>query len=124
MELIKFLITKYSRGLWSFHCRFSKTQPNTRRKYNKAERLSRRAALSCEDHCIEILRQKLTCDADVGVITYNWVAIRDLPWPNFNVLHKCRNFDGVVEWSKKHNAPYNGVPLKKPSWVKGLENPP
>ncbi|KAI4271112.1 MAG: hypothetical protein L6R38_006932 [Xanthoria sp. 2 TBL-2021] len=76
------------------------------------------------DHCIEILRQKLTCDADVGVITYNWVAVRDLPWPNFNVLHKCRNFDGVVEWSKKHNAPYDGVPVKKPSWVKGLENPP
>ncbi|KAI4247944.1 MAG: hypothetical protein L6R42_009450, partial [Xanthoria sp. 1 TBL-2021] len=76
------------------------------------------------DHCIEILRQKLTCDADVGVITYNWVAVRDLPWPNFNVLHKCRNFEGVVEWSKKHNAPYDGVPLRKPSWVKGLENPP
>ena len=71
-----------------------------------------------------MLRQKLTCDADVGVITYNWVAVRDLPWPNFNVLHKCRNFEGVVDWSKNHNAPYDGVPLKKPSWVKGLENPP
>ncbi|KAL9597002.1 MAG: hypothetical protein Q9219_005428 [cf. Caloplaca sp. 3 TL-2023] len=76
------------------------------------------------DHCIEMLRQKLTCDADVGIITYNWVAVRELPWPNFNVLHKCRNFDGVVEWGKKHNAPYNGVPLKRPAGVVGLQNPP
>ncbi|KAL8660536.1 MAG: hypothetical protein Q9202_006459 [Teloschistes flavicans] len=76
------------------------------------------------DHCIEILRQKLMCDADVGVITYNWVAIRGLPWPNFNVVHQCRNFDGVVEWGKRHNAPYNGVPLKRPAGIVGLQTPP
>lgn len=64
------------------------------------------------------------CDADVGVITYNWVAVRDLPWPNFNVVHQCRNFDGVVEWGKNHNAPYNRVPVKKPSGVPVLEGIP
>ncbi|CAF9940387.1 MAG: hypothetical protein HETSPECPRED_002399 [Heterodermia speciosa] len=76
------------------------------------------------DHCIEMLRQKLTCDADVGVITHSWVAARETPWPNFNTKHKCRNWDGVVEWSRVHQAP--GVPhmMKRPSGVKGLDPPP
>ncbi|KAL8756448.1 MAG: hypothetical protein Q9199_002930 [Rusavskia elegans] len=68
--------------------------------------------------------EKLICDADVGVITYNWVAVRDAPWPNFNTVHKCRNFDGIVEWSKKNNAPSFGETLKRPDEVVGLENPP
>ncbi|KAI4248949.1 MAG: hypothetical protein LQ352_005799 [Teloschistes flavicans] len=76
------------------------------------------------DHCIEMLRQKLTCDADVGVITHTWVAQRETPWPNFNTLHRCRNWDGVVEWSEKHQAP--GVPhmMKRPSDIPGLDPPP
>ncbi|KAL9584052.1 MAG: hypothetical protein Q9212_002351 [Teloschistes hypoglaucus] len=76
------------------------------------------------DHCIEMLRQKLTCDADVGVITHNWVAQRETPWPNFNTLHQCRNWDAVVEWSEKHQAP--GVPhmMKRPINIPGLDPPP
>ena len=76
------------------------------------------------DHCLEILRQKLTCDADVGVVTANWVARRHTAWPNFNTWHTCRNFDGVVEWSKEHNAPYYGHPLRRPGNIAGLEPPP
>lgn len=76
------------------------------------------------DHCLEILRQKLTCDADVGVVTTDWVARRSTPWPNFNTWHKCRNFDGVVEWAKRNNAPYYGDPLTRPSDIAGLEPPP
>ncbi|MCJ1451359.1 hypothetical protein MMC28_001695 [Mycoblastus sanguinarius] len=56
------------------------------------------------DHCADLLRQKLMCDADVGVITYNWVKNHSNPYPNFNTLHKCRNFDDVLAWGKSHQA--------------------
>ena len=45
------------------------------------------------------------CDADVGVITYNWVPHRIHPFPNFNVWHQCRNFEKVLEWGYVHEAP-------------------
>ena len=71
-----------------------------------------------------MLRQKLTCDVDVGIITYNWVAVRQEPWPNFNTMHMCRNFEGAVEWARKHSVPSEGKPMAKPDGVKGLEVPP
>ena len=74
------------------------------------------------DHCIDILRQKLVCDVDVGLMTHYWVSRRKAPWPNFNIVHKCRNFDGVVEWSKKHNLPR--VDLTPPDNNKGMDPPP
>lgn len=64
------------------------------------------------------------CDADVGVYSHNWVSRRETPWPNFNVVHKCRNFDGIVEWSKKHNAPYFDEPVTRPQSVAGMDPPP
>ena len=42
------------------------------------------------------------CNADVGVITYSWVKNHYQPHPNFNVQHKCRNWDAVLEWVKEH----------------------
>ncbi|KAI9806559.1 MAG: hypothetical protein M1833_003746 [Piccolia ochrophora] len=76
------------------------------------------------DHCIEMLRQKLMCDADVGVISYDWVSIRDQPWPNFNTWHKCRDFEAVFEWGVEHQAKFSGGEIVKPEGVVGLESPP
>ena len=33
------------------------------------------------------------------LITYNWVKNHYMPHPNFNVQHKCRNFDAAREWT-------------------------
>lgn len=51
------------------------------------------------DHCTDVLRQKLMCDADGSIITYNWVKGHYMPHPNFNVEHKCRNFDDVIAYA-------------------------
>ena len=51
------------------------------------------------DHCADLLRQKLMCDADMTLITYNWVSNHYQPHPNFNVQHKCRNFEAAMEWT-------------------------
>ena len=51
------------------------------------------------DHCIEILRLVLMCNADAGLLTYRWVKGHDEPFPNFNTRHRCRNFESLVEWA-------------------------
>ncbi|KAI2464590.1 hypothetical protein F4781DRAFT_66371 [Annulohypoxylon bovei var. microspora] len=56
------------------------------------------------DHCIEMLREVLLCQGDVGIITYNWVK----PWgiyPDFSTEHKCRKLDKIMEWADKNALP-------------------
>ncbi|KAI1444276.1 hypothetical protein F5Y02DRAFT_428051 [Annulohypoxylon stygium] len=56
------------------------------------------------DHCIEMLRETLLCQGDVGIITYNWVK----PWgiyPDFSTEHKCRKLDKIMEWADKNALP-------------------
>ena len=42
------------------------------------------------------------CDADDGVIVYNWLKHHKAPHTNFNVQHQCRNFDAVLEYARSH----------------------
>lgn len=61
-------------------------------------------------HCIHMLLQALMCSADVGVITHNWVHNERIPEPktrpmaDFNVVKKCVNFEGLIEWTKKRSV--------------------
>ena len=57
-----------------------------------------------QDHCTDLLRQKLMCDADVGVLTYYWDEKVSTPRANFNTQHKCRDFEAVLGWSHKNAA--------------------
>ncbi|MCJ1391221.1 hypothetical protein MMC18_004083 [Xylographa bjoerkii] len=54
------------------------------------------------DHCIEMLRQFLMCNADAGLYTHRWIENYPRPYPNFNTWHKCRNFENVLEYAKSH----------------------
>lgn len=77
------------------------------------------------DHCADLLRQKLMCDADVGVITYSWIKGHYIPHPNFNVQHKCRNFDTVLNWAIEHQAPApEGGRVLRPAEYVEFEEPP
>jgi len=58
----------------------------------------RQEMLDHMNHCADMLRQKLMCDADMGIITYNWRKHHYRPHPNFNVQHKCRDFEAGLEW--------------------------
>ncbi|KAH7418596.1 hypothetical protein BKA64DRAFT_204128 [Cadophora sp. MPI-SDFR-AT-0126] len=51
------------------------------------------------DHCLEILRMNVECNADVGVFTFYMMDGDPLPWPELNSFHQCRNFDRVKEWA-------------------------
>ncbi|OSX62425.1 hypothetical protein POSPLADRAFT_1142692, partial [Postia placenta MAD-698-R-SB12] len=54
------------------------------------------------DHCIEMLRQRILCTGDVGMITFDWVKGHKKPYPNFNTLHVCRKLDNILDWSARH----------------------
>lgn len=60
-------------------------------------------------HCIDILRQQLMCQADVGVFGQVWykAAPEDKPaaFVNFNTDHKCRNYDDIREWARVRQLP-------------------
>ncbi|KAF1963442.1 hypothetical protein CC80DRAFT_373892, partial [Byssothecium circinans] len=57
------------------------------------------------DHCIEMLRQVLMCNADTGLQLHHWVKGNPTPIPNSNTWHKCKNFESVLEWTKKKQIP-------------------
>uniref|UniRef100_A0A8H7NHC5 Tat pathway signal sequence n=1 Tax=Bionectria ochroleuca TaxID=29856 RepID=A0A8H7NHC5_BIOOC len=77
------------------------------------------------EHCVEILRQFVMCHADVGLVTAHWVRNINHPWPDFSTLKVCRNFDGILDWTLKHQVPPRAPAiLKKPPGVKALASPP
>ena len=49
------------------------------------------------------------CHADVDVITYEWAYTEDsetgqrsyTPWPDFNMVKKCRNFDKLYNYLER-----------------------
>ncbi|KAG1742587.1 hypothetical protein EDD22DRAFT_786600, partial [Suillus occidentalis] len=76
------------------------------------------------DHCIEMLRQNIMCRGDVTMLTYDWVeGVKD-PFPNFDIPHRCRNFEKILNWVDDHQA---YMPKSKMFRVEGtvdLPSPP
>ncbi|KAI0146667.1 hypothetical protein BJ166DRAFT_538319 [Pestalotiopsis sp. NC0098] len=64
------------------------------------------------DHCIEYLRQVLTCHGDLTPITLETipgVPVLPLPnpppyKPNFSIRHTCRNFDQIYDFALQRNT--------------------
>jgi hypothetical protein len=51
------------------------------------------------DHCLEVLRLNLQCNADIGLFTFYMVEGDPLAWPQLNSKHVCRNFENVRQWA-------------------------
>ena len=65
-----------------------------------------------------MLRQKLICDADGALITYNWLKNHYYPHPNFNVEHQCRDYSRLLEFAEERRL--NGT-LLRPEGKVGVE---
>ncbi|TQW01129.1 tat pathway signal sequence [Cordyceps javanica] len=50
-------------------------------------------------HCIEVLRESLTCAADVSAIPYRWHHETKIAEPDIRSVHMCRNFTKIREWA-------------------------
>ena len=68
-----------------------------------------------------MLRQKLMCDADTNLITYNWIQNHYAPHPNFNVQHKCGNYENLVQHTLAHSIDGSSSPR---GWLLRPENEP
>ena len=56
-------------------------------------------------HCLNSIRQSLQCSSDTSLITFNIQSIDAVNMkpkllPSFNVVHTCRNFEKINEWTK------------------------
>ncbi|KAI0436448.1 hypothetical protein F4803DRAFT_223910 [Xylaria telfairii] len=61
------------------------------------------------DHCIEALRLQLMCNADLTPLL---IEVDDNDFgqkADFNVHHKCRNWDKVTEWQDANNIEQEGL---------------
>jgi hypothetical protein len=76
--------------------------------------------LSHWDHCIETLRQYVTCDADTTVVTHDWYDEIDSPVPNQGNPRRCADWDAHFQWQLERQAPAPKGPILKPSDTKGL----
>ncbi|MCJ1312519.1 hypothetical protein MMC25_006193 [Agyrium rufum] len=56
------------------------------------------------DHCIEVLRLNIQCNADIGLFTLYMIPGDPLAWPQLNSWHQCRNFDQVRDWAMEHSV--------------------
>ena len=46
------------------------------------------------------------CNVDTGVLGQVWVDPQaPMAFPEFNTLHKCKNYDDVRAWAEKLQAP-------------------
>jgi hypothetical protein len=70
------------------------------------------------DHCADMLRQKLMCDADPTLITYNWLKRHRSPHPNFNVQHTCRNWNSLVDTAAANRLDSSMIP-KRADYLEG-----
>jgi hypothetical protein len=55
------------------------------------------------EHCMDSLRQSLTCSADISTTTYwAWGTERQATVPDAGTTHLCRNFTRIPEWAREH----------------------
>ncbi|RGP78626.1 hypothetical protein FLONG3_3248 [Fusarium longipes] len=72
-------------------------------------------------HCTDILMQNLMCNGNLDIVTFNWVETQSNPFPDFDVNHKCRDFDAIYEWQDKHSVPKEwGRNVTRPAGAKQI----
>lgn len=75
-------------------------------------------------HCTDILLKNIMCSGSLDIVAYSWMETQPRPYPDFDVSHKCRSFEDIVEWQEKHTVPWSwGGNITKPAGVKQLKMP-
>ncbi|KAH8888154.1 hypothetical protein GQ53DRAFT_826711 [Thozetella sp. PMI_491] len=76
------------------------------------------------DHCLESLRQYIMCNADLTLMTYDWIPNFPRPWPNFKSVHQCANWQAIEDWAWAHNFDYfNKSLLQHPNYEPDMPGP-
>ncbi|PGH16402.1 hypothetical protein AJ79_01733 [Helicocarpus griseus UAMH5409] len=70
------------------------------------------------NYCIDILRQVVMCQPDLGLFGQYWIEDTDEPFVDFHTNHKCKNFHEIREWVIE-----NQMPKEKYRKVKVVKRP-
>ena len=64
------------------------------------------------------------CNADVSVITFDWVKGEERPRPHYSNPRKCRNYEDILQWAIDNQAPVPpGARLNKPADAIEIDHP-
>ncbi|OTB06568.1 hypothetical protein M426DRAFT_9700 [Hypoxylon sp. CI-4A] len=68
------------------------------------------------DHCVEYLRLRLMCTADVGIVPFVWAGNKGQLTADMDRMHTCRDYEAVREFVKQTSIPRptNGTVRPKP----------
>ncbi|KAJ8516158.1 hypothetical protein ONZ45_g6500 [Pleurotus djamor] len=55
-------------------------------------------------HCINSVRQSLMCSSDISINPYYNPKLEKRPFPRFDQLHTCRNFEKIKDWAFKRTT--------------------
>lgn len=60
-------------------------------------------------HCVNSIRQSLQCGADISTVPLSYQLIpaintRPKNLPRFDIVHSCRNFKKIREWTIEHSS--------------------
>lgn len=58
------------------------------------------------DHCVNIIRENILCNADTTPNVWKWDEERQISFPHFDSIHTCRNFDAIRDWAKSRQIMY------------------
>ena len=62
------------------------------------------------DHCIELLRQSVMCNANQELFTFHWIDTTD--WKPETIAtgpYRCMNWDRIREWTMQRAVPVDTV---------------
>ncbi|KAF2161253.1 hypothetical protein M409DRAFT_28292 [Zasmidium cellare ATCC 36951] len=65
------------------------------------------------DHCVEVLRDSLMCNAGTSIITHQWIQDRPRMFQDLHFPEKtCKDFDALVRWTKEREVEEMTHPVK------------
>jgi hypothetical protein len=64
-------------------------------------------------HCLNVLFENLKCNADANIITSVWMEGQGYPYPDFDVVKKCGDFEGLLDWSLERSVPESLVEMMR-----------
>ncbi|PHH93029.1 hypothetical protein CDD83_2139 [Cordyceps sp. RAO-2017] len=63
------------------------------------------------------------CNADLSILTFDWIPNFHRPWPNFRIVHECANWESIEDWAWAHNFDGDESLLKHPNFHPELPGP-
>ncbi|KAI0416090.1 hypothetical protein F5X98DRAFT_388366 [Xylaria grammica] len=53
-------------------------------------------------HCQEMIADWLMCQPSIEFVSFGWYERRDPPFPDFDITHKCVDYEQILEWQNQH----------------------